>query len=281
MKAAAFTYHAPYSLEDAVTLLEADPDAKLLAGGQSLVPLLALRLTHPSALVDLGRIAGLAGIDVTDGALRIGAMTAQAAALRSPAVAEHAPLLHSALRQLGHLAIRNRGTVGGSVAHADPAAEIPAALVCLGAELLVRGPAGERRIAAGDFFLSPFQTALSPAEVLVRIDVPQRDGRWAFHELARRAGDYAMALAAVGAGTADGICTWASIVLGGVGGTPVRARQAEASLVGARLEPEAIDRAADLAVAGLQPGGDVHATSSYRIHLVRVLVRRALREIAA
>ncbi len=283
MKPPAFEYVAAGSVEEAIGELQRHGDgAKLLAGGQSLIPMLNMRLAAPARLVDLGRVAGLAGIAERDGGVAIGAMTRQRAVERSPLVAARVPLLAEAIGWVGHVAIRSRGTVGGSLAHADPAAELPAVAVCLDAHLTVRGPDGERRVAAREFFRAPLTTALGPAEVLTAVwfpgTAPGSGAAWL--ELARRHGDYALVgVAAVV--TLDGeVVTAARLALTGVGGVPVRAMEAEARLAGGRLTPERVEAAAAAVREAIAPDGDIHATAAYRRHVAGVLAARALRQAA-
>ncbi|MGH7403398.1 MAG: FAD binding domain-containing protein, partial [Candidatus Rokuibacteriota bacterium] len=224
MKPARFRYARAGSLAEATALLAAAPgDTKLLAGGQSLVPMLNMRLVRPAVLVDLNGIRELAGITPTaEGGLRIGALTRHAELVASPAVIARAPLLAEAARHVGHAAIRNQGTLGGSVAHADPAAELPAALVALDARLQVTGPAGSRTIAAGEFFRGLMMTGLAPDEILTAVEVPAPAPGWGFAEIARRAGDFALAGVAVVVRGAGRPLTLPSPPLGGEGEPPVR-----------------------------------------------------------
>jgi len=283
VKPAPFRYHAPESLDEALALLaEHGFDAKPLAGGQSLVPAMNFRLARPAVLVDLNRIPGLASIEPADanGGLRLGAMTRQRAAERSALVAEHASLLAEALPLVAHPQIRNRGTVGGSLAHADPAAELPAVAVALGARLLAARAGGrERWIPAADFFTGLMATALEPDELLVAIEIPPPAPRtgWAFRELARRHGDYALIGVAAGV-TLDGAgrCADARVVLLSAGERPVAAAGAAATLAGAEPGAEAARAGAEAAAAEADPPGDIHASADYRRQLIRVLVRRAL-----
>jgi aerobic carbon-monoxide dehydrogenase medium subunit len=281
MKPAPFSYHRPDSVEEAAALLvEHGYDAKLLAGGQSLVPAMNFRLAQPAVLVDLNRVVGLSGIvENGDGALRMGAMVRQRAAERSPVVAARAPLLAEALPHVAHPQIRARGTVGGSLAHADPAAEIPAVMLALGARMVVRGAGSERVVDAADFFTGLFGTALEPEEVLVAVEVPAAPPGTgtAFAELSRRHGDFALAgvAAAVVLGE-DGRCVDARVALFGVGDGPVLAADAAALLVGEAPSEALFRAAADAAAAALDPPADVHASADYRRHLAGVLVRRTL-----
>lgn len=284
MKPPAFEYASPRSLDDALALLRRhDGDAKLLAGGQSLVPLLAMRLARPTLLVDLGRIEGLDTIREESGWLAIGAMATKSAVERSALVRTKQPLLHEATLRIGHPQIRNRGTVGGSLAHADPAAEYPAAALALGAKLQVVGEEGERSIDAADFFVAPLVTALGTCDILTGVRVPVLAPRtgWSLVEVARRHGDFAMAGAAVTVSTGGGRITAARIVLFGVGGVPIRAARAEQVLIGQSPAAAAYRAAAAEARSAVEsPLSDVHASAEYRRHLAGVLVERALAEAA-
>ncbi|MDX6563054.1 MAG: aerobic carbon-monoxide dehydrogenase medium subunit [Gaiellales bacterium] len=269
MKPAPFAYHAVETVEEAVaTLAELGEDARVLAGGQSLVPMLNLRLARPSALVDVGRVASLSGISA-NGALRLGATTRQADALRSAQVVERAPLLTEALRHVGHPATRSRGTIGGSIAHADPAAELPAVLLALDGQVTARSGKGERTIPAASLFLGPFTTALAGGELLteLRLPDPPAGARHGFAEIARRRGDFALAGAAVV--IAPG---YARVALFAVAPAAFRAEAAERALAqGAGAEV-----AAELAAAAAEPAGDEHATAAYRAGAARVATLRAL-----
>jgi aerobic carbon-monoxide dehydrogenase medium subunit len=285
MKPAPFSYHAVRRLDDAVRLLgEFGDDAKLLAGGQSLVPLMNFRLARPAHVIDLNRVGELAYLRVEDGELCIGAMTRQREVEQSPLVAERWPLLTAAVRQIGHVQIRNRGTVGGSLAHADPAAELPAAVTVLGGTVVVRNRTGSRALAAEQFFLRPLTTALAPDEVLIEVRIPparQHTGS-AFQEVSRRQGDFAL-VGVAAAVTVDeaGLVVHCRLVFTGVGPRPVRSRVAEAMLEGARLEPESLRRATRAAAEELQPDTDIHAGAEYRREVGAVLACRALAEAAA
>jgi carbon-monoxide dehydrogenase medium subunit len=268
VKPARFDYVAAASSDEALAAL-ANNDAKVLAGGQSLVPLLNMRLARPSVLVDINRVPDLDRVEVND-SVRIGALARQADVLASPAAAA-VPVLAAALRHVGHPAIRNRGTIGGSVAHADPAAELPAVLLALDGEVVARSRTGERTIGAGAFFAGPFTTALRPDELLVAVVLPRQDSRpFGFAELSRRQGDFALA----GAIT---LLRPARIVLFGVGGVPERALEAERALDEGATSAEI----ADIATDGLSPVSDVHADGVYRRRLATVLVRRAVEQAGA
>jgi aerobic carbon-monoxide dehydrogenase medium subunit len=274
-----FDYHAPRTIDEAVALLgRYGGDAKVLAGGQSLMPLLNFRLAKPAALVDLNRIPALAYLREHDGSLAFGAMTRQRAIEFSPLVARRLPLLTEATRWVGHLPIRSRGTIGGSIAHADPSAEYPAILAALDGEVIARGPHGERTLRAGQLFQTYLTTTLEPDEIVteVRLPVSPPNAGYAFEEFARRRGDFAIiGVAALVVRDGDR-CTMARLSAAGAAPTPVRLRASEEILesdgVGARAVEAAADRAAEL----VDPDSDIHATAAYRRHLARVLTARAL-----
>jgi len=276
-----FQLHRPSSLPQAVSLLERlGEDCKLLAGGQSLVPLLNFRLARPEHVIDLSGIRSLGTVWRTPDQLVIGAMTTHAQALRSRAVAEAAPLIAQALPHVAHLAIRARGTVGGSIAHGDPAAELPAVVLALDATLVAVGPAGEREIAAADFFLGNLVTSLAPDEVLTEIRVRPAPGSVgvAFDEVGRRQGDFAL----VGAGAhvlldARGGVAELRTCLTGVSPAPRRASEAESMLTGRPLSPEALDAAAAATREALSPHSDLHATAEYRRDVAGTLLARVIR----
>jgi aerobic carbon-monoxide dehydrogenase medium subunit len=286
MKPAPFVYHAPDSLEEALALLqELGDEAKVLGGGQSLIPVMNMRLSQPAHLVDICRIEDLAGIDVGPD-LKIRATTRQAAVLASPDVASSAPIIHEALMKVGHPANRSRGTFGGSLAHADPAAELPSVVMALDARMVADGPRGRRKIPVDDFFESYFSTALEPEEILTEIEIPaiapDRRRAWSFLELSRRHGDFAMVgVAFVAEVGRDDVVEAARIVVLGVSDVPVRAREAELLVIGSRLSDEGIATAAgEAAVIGLEPPSDLHASSVYRSEVTQVLVGRALTSAA-
>ncbi|MGE0880925.1 MAG: xanthine dehydrogenase family protein subunit M [Acidimicrobiia bacterium] len=281
MKPAPFDYHAPDSVEQALELLRQYGDeARVLAGGQSLVPMLNFRLARPAVLIDINGVAGIDAIAAGEGALRFGALVRERAAERSTLVRQRSPLLAAALPWIGHDAIRTRGTIGGSMAHADPAAELPAVAIAAGARMTVRSAArGERIVAADDFFQGYFSTAIEPDEMLVEIEIPDSvpGTGVSFEEVARRQGDFAMvgALAAVhlsDSGTVDDV----RLALISVAERAVRAAEAEASLMGIRPDARAFAEAGALAVRDLEPASDLHGTSAYRKHVAERLVRRAL-----
>jgi carbon-monoxide dehydrogenase medium subunit len=280
VKPAKFDYHAPASVDEALSLLTRyDGEAKILAGGQSLVPLLNFRLSRPAALVDLNRIPALAYIRAQDGEVRMGAMTRQRTIEFSPEIAERIPLLTEATHWVGHLPIRSRGTIGGSLAHADPSAEYPAVLTALGGSVVVRGPKGERTIAAGDLFQSYLTTSLAADEILVEVRMPEppAGAGYAFEELARRHGDFALVgIAAVIARQGER-CTMARLATSGAGPVPLRLRAAEEILERDGLGEAAIKAAARRASELVDPDADIHASADYRRHLAGVLTERAVK----
>jgi carbon-monoxide dehydrogenase medium subunit len=282
MKPAPFDYLAPRSLEEALAALaEGDGETKILAGGQSLVPLLNFRLATPHRLVDLNRVPGLGYIRQQDGGFAIGAMTRQQALERDAGLAAGVPLLSEAMPWVGHLAIRTRGTLGGSLAHADPAAELPAVAVCLDARLTVLSPRGQRSLSAEEFFVDYLTTRLEPDEILVEAWFPSvkpHTGQ-AWIEFARRHGDFALAGVGVSLTLNEEQITEAKVALTGVGATPVRARQAEQALIGGTLA-ERLETAVEAVRASLDPPADIHASSDYRVHLAGVLTERALHQAA-
>jgi carbon-monoxide dehydrogenase medium subunit len=291
MKPVDFTLHRPQSLDEALALLAEHPDeSKVLAGGQSLVPLLNFRLARPEHLVDLGRIASLAGLRRTPHQLVVGAMVRQAFVEHSTAVAEHTPLLAAACPHIAHPPIRNRGTVGGSLAHADPAAELPAVARALDATLVAAGPGGRREIASHEFFRGQLATALEPDEVLVDIRfarAPARTGA-AFEEIGRRRGDFALVGAGAqvsvsGSDTATNgtdvggiVMSDVRICLTGVSSIPHRATEAEQVLVGQPLSDLLLDQAAEATTCMLEPSSDLHATGTYRRHVAGEMLKRAV-----
>ncbi len=286
MKPAPFQYHAPTSLGEALDLLSQHADdGKLLAGGQSLVPAMNFRLAQPAALIDLNGVPELAYVRESNGGLQIGAMTRQRTLERSPLVAEVAPLLAATMPYIAHSQIRNRGTLGGSLAHADPAAELPAVMVALDADFHLVGTQGQRMIPAASFYQGLFTTELAPDEILVQVDVPARPPHsgWSVQEFARRHGDYAIVgVAAVVQLDANGRCTNARLVYLSVGDGPTPAPNAVASLRGQAPTSGAIAAAAKIAAdEDIDPLGDIHASVAYRRHLVEVLGRRALTEAFA
>jgi aerobic carbon-monoxide dehydrogenase medium subunit len=280
MKPPRFDYLSPRSIDEALDVLARHGDeAKVLAGGQSLVPLLSFRLVRPAYLVDLNDISGLAGIRLENGHLAIGAMTRQRAVETSPLVRQRCPLLAEAMPQIGHVQIRNRGTIGGSLAHADPASELPAVVAALDGALVLRSARGQRVLKPEQFFVSYLTTATAPDELLVEVRVPVVPARTgsAFLEVSRRHGDFALVgVAATVTLDEAGVCTAAAIALTGVGPTPVLAREAARGLVGDKPVPAAFEEAGRRVAERVQPDGDLHASSDYRRQLASVLTRRSL-----
>ena len=273
MKPAPFAYRKARSTEEAVALL-AEPEARLLAGGQSLIAALNMRLSAPALLIDINGIGGLDGITLKNNIVEIGALTRYAQAERNEIIARHAPLIAKALPHIGHAAIRNRGTIGGSIAYADPAAELPACLLALGGEVVVAGPAGVRLVAADDFFKDLFETALKPQEIVIAIRVPaaRPESHYGFAELARRHGDYAIVGLAASARAAGRGFTHVRLGFFGIGATPQRAKRSEAQL-------ERGDVEAAVAALDFDPPDDVQATGAVKKHLAGVLLRRVAQQL--
>jgi CO/xanthine dehydrogenase FAD-binding subunit len=280
LKPPPFEYDDPSTLADALSLLaEHGDDAKVLAGGQSLVPLLNFRLARPERLIDINGVSELDYLRIEDGVMHIGALARQSTLERSAEAAERIPLLIEAVRLVGHVQIRNRGTVGGSVAHADPAAELPVAFAALDARFRVRSAAGERETDSDELFVTHLTTSLRPDELLAEVAVPVPPPRTgsAFVEFARRHGDFALGGAAVLVTlAADGTCERARIALLAAAPTPLRAREAEQVLLGAELTEASAAEAAARAVVDVYPTGDIHGGSEYRHDLVQAMVRRAV-----
>jgi len=279
MKPPAFDYIAADSIAMAVeALAQSGDDAKIIAGGQSLVPMLNFRMLRPSVLVDINRIADLDAIEETGEAIHIGALTRHYQLETSPLVARHLPVLSCAMTHVAHLAIRNRGTIGGSLAHADPAAELPMMALLLDAELRIASAAGERTVAARDFFLDALTVDFAPGEIITAIFLPKLPPRtgWGFEEVARRHGDFALAAVAATLTVAGGAIEQARIALTGIGATALRASTAENLLIGHALEPELVGRVIDAVRATIEPETDLHASSDYRRHLAGVQTGRAL-----
>ena len=284
MKPARFDYFPVRTAEEAVSALaRSGGEAKVLAGGQSLVPAMNFRLARPAALVDINRVDELGHITDEGGCLRVGAVVRHSAFEQPVDDGPLGRLLAMAARHVGHLPIRIRGTFGGSLAHADPAAEWCVIAALLDAEIVAAGAAGVRRIPASDFFLTVFTTALEPAELLaeVRLPKPAPDAKVGFQQFSRRAGDFALTMAAAVLEVEAGEVTGARIALGGVGDRPVRAAAAEELLRGEKASPRALAAAAEAAAREVDPIGDIHGSAEYRRDLVRVLTRRALEQAAA
>lgn len=278
MKPPPFSYAVPDTVAEAVRLLteHAEAEPRVLAGGQSLIPLMNFRLAKPGYLIDLRKVAGLSGIRREGDVLVVGAMTRMAELERSPEVAMATPLVAEAVGLVAHTPIRNSGTIGGSLAHADPAAELPAAALALDAELVAVGPAGTRTITAAEFLQGPFSTALQPDEILTEIRLPVWQGGHAFVEYARIHANFAVVAVAALVTLDGGRIQRAAVALTGVAPTAIRARAAERVLAGAAGGATAVAEAADAAVEGLAPAGDLHASPATRLALARTYVRRAI-----
>jgi CO/xanthine dehydrogenase FAD-binding subunit len=284
VKPAKFEYHAPASVDEALAILgRYDGEARVLAGGQSLVPMMNFRLATPKAIIDLNRIAGLAYVEEEGGIVRIGSMTRQRRLEFDPLVAAKLPLLREALRWVGHLPTRSRGTIGGSIAHADPSAEIPMVLQTLEGEVVARGPQGERRVAAQDLFEAALTTSLAPLEIITEVRFPSMPGQAvsAVEEFARRKGDFAIAAVAVMLVRDGERCTKARLATAGVGPASIRLRDAEAILEQQGLGEAAIAEATDKAKAQVDPVSDLNGSAEYRRHLTGVLTSRAIAKAIA
>ena len=278
MKPAAFDYIAPKSLEAAVAALAAaNGDGKVLAGGQSLMPLLNFRMTRPAIVVDLMHIPGMSFIELRGDRVAIGAMTRHADLEFSDLVAAKLPVMAAAMRHVAHLAIRNKGTIGGSLSHADPAAELPMLAVFYGATIKVQGPEGRREISAEDFFVSALTNCLDPEEIVFEIEFPvlASHAGWAFEEVARRFGDFALASIAVSFEVHDRRIADARVAVMGVADTPRRLREAEAALRGLQGGPEAAAGFAEVVRSGVTPESDIHVSAEYRKNLIGILAGRA------
>jgi carbon-monoxide dehydrogenase medium subunit len=280
MAATTFEYHAPATIQEAIALLtQYDGEAKILAGGHSLLPIMNLRLAQPKALIDIGKIPSLSGIREENGTIVIGAMTTHYMVESSTLLKQQMPILPETAAVIGDVQVRNRGTIGGSIAHADPAGDLPAAAMALDLQLKAVGPRGERTIRAREFFVDILTTALQPDEILTEIRVlafAPRTGS-AYEKFPNPASRYAIVgAAAVVTLDGNGVCQNASVGLNGITGKPVAAVGVEQALVGKRLNDQAIQEAAAKAAEGLEPLGDIFASATYRAHLARVYTRRAL-----
>jgi CO/xanthine dehydrogenase FAD-binding subunit len=280
MKPAAFAYCCPDSVDEAIALLAANAGtAKLMAGGQSLVPMLNFRVLRPALIVDISRLLELDYVrERADGVLVIGALSRHRVLETSSVVARLFPIVPAAMRHVAHLAIRNRGTIGGSLSHADPAAELPMLARLLDAAVVVRSVRGERSVSAADFFVGPLTTALAEDELLVRVEIPALShNAWAFEEFARRPGDFAVAAAGVVLDIADGRVRTARVAMTGIGDTPVRCAAVETALLERSPSDDLIDTVVPAACEALEPRDDVHASAEFRRHLAGVLMARTLR----
>ncbi|WP_327753186.1 xanthine dehydrogenase family protein subunit M [Sphingobium sp. SJ10-10] len=280
MKFPPFSYACPTSIAEAIELLNDDEDSRPLAGGQSLLPMMALRVAAPGMLVDLGGIDMLRQSAVLPDSMRIGAMVTHAANAASLDIWMHFPLMSQALHHVAHQAVRNRGTFGGSIAHADAGAEMPLVVSALDGMLLLQGPGGARALPAADFFQGHYTTAIEPGEILTGVELPFSGMDWAFEEMARRSGDLAIAMAAAGVRVEDGICREARLMFGSISDRPIRAAEAEAYLAERELTPSVIREAAAMAASGIHARSDTHASADYRLSLATALMRRALTRLA-
>jgi aerobic carbon-monoxide dehydrogenase medium subunit len=280
MSAAAFEYHTPATLQEAIALLKQyDGEAKILAGGHSLLPIMNLRLAQPKALIDIGKIPGLSGIREENGAIVIGAMTTHYQVESSSLLKQEVPILPETAAVIGDVQVRNRGTIGGSIAHADPAGDLPAAAVALDLQLKAIGPSGERTLNAREFFVDILTTALQADEILTEIRVPAMAPRTgsAYEKFPNPASRYAIVgAAAVVTVDGNGVCQKASVGLNGITGKPVAAVGVEQALVGKPVNEQTIQEASAKAADGLEPLGDIFASAPYRAHLARVYTKRAL-----
>ena len=279
MKPAPFQYVRPSSVSDALAALARyRDDAKVLAGGQSLIALMNLRLVKPAVLVDINRLSDIAYIREDNGTVAIGALTRQSAVESSGVIARQCPLMAEAIRFVAHRPIRNRGTVGGNLAHADPTSELPAVAVALDAIFVARSTDGHRTISAADFFVGLLSSALASKELLIQVRIPiwPAGQGWSFMEVSPRAGDYALVGVAATLRVQDGVCRAARLVYSGVGPRPTRVEAAEQALLGQPANEATFRAAGEVAAGQVDPGSDFHATGDYRRDLVRVLTRRAL-----
>ncbi|MBK8430433.1 MAG: xanthine dehydrogenase family protein subunit M [Chloroflexi bacterium] len=285
MKPAPFEYAAPETLAEALALLhQQGGDSKVLAGGQSLIPVMNFRLAQPTFLIDVNRLGELAYVREQNGRLQIGALTRHTQIEHHPLIAQHAPLVHEAMPHVAHPQIRNRGTIGGSLAHADPAAELPVLAVALGGRFLLQSQRGQRWVSASDFFTGLFETALAEDELLTAVELPiaQPNRGYAFVEMARRHGDYALAgVAAWVELDAQQICRSAQLVYLNAGAIPLNAPRAAELLVGQPITAASMAAAAHTAQQEIDPVGDIHASADYKRHLAAVLTQRALQAAAS
>ncbi|MHB1548655.1 MAG: FAD binding domain-containing protein [Acidimicrobiales bacterium] len=276
-------YVAPHSVTEAVgALVEAGEDAKVLAGGQSLLPVLRLRMAYPSVLVDLGRIVGMRGVREEGSSVVVGAMTRHSDVIDDPLVRRYAALLASATATVADPQVRHRGTFGGALAHADPAGDLPAVAVALDAEMVAEGPGGRRTIPASEFFVDYLQTALEPGEILCEVRIPKLDGEWSAHyeKFNRTAQAWAIVGVAAAVRRSNGTIVEARVGLTNMSSTPVRARGVEAALAGASADAATVADAATRAVEGTNPPSDLSGQADYRSHLATVLTRRAVSRAA-
>lgn len=283
MKPPVFSYARPATLDQALAMLREGDDVRALAGGQSLMPMLNFRLAKPTHLVDINALKELDFVEESQGTLRIGALTRHRTLLSNPRIKRLAPLMAGAAEFIGHPAIRNRGTIGGSLSHADPAAELPIIVTALDAKLVLQSKAGKRTLGPEEFFAGPLITNRRPDELLTEVVVPlpPPGTGWGFHEVARRHGDFALvAVAAVLTLDRERRITKASIAIGGIGDRPLRLRACETELIGRGSSSADLRAASADAAAGIEANADIHASAAYRRHLARALVFRALADAA-
>jgi CO/xanthine dehydrogenase FAD-binding subunit len=283
MKPAKFDYVSPSTVDAAVeALVASNGEGKVLAGGQSLLPLLNFRMARPAVLVDLNGIKGLSYIEDRGDRVAIGALTRHRELEHSPLIASKLPVMSTAMRHVAHLAIRNRGTIGGSLSHADPAAELPMLATFYEAGISIQGPAGRRTVAPGEFFVDALTNCLEPEEIVVEIEFPvlKQDG-WAFEEVARRFGDFALASIAVSVRRGPSGLEAARVAVMGVADTPLRLRKAEEELIAMEIDERTPDRFSEVVVSQVSPNHDLHASAEYRRHLLAQLAKRALQTALA
>jgi CO/xanthine dehydrogenase FAD-binding subunit len=276
MKFPAFSYAVPETVEQAVQLLAEDEDARPLAGGQTLLPILALRMSAPSCLVDLNSLASLKQIELDGDMLRVGSMVTFDQFARTTEYRSKFPVIYESIGHVAHMAVRNRGTIGGSLAYADAAAELPVVVCALEAIMVILGIQGERRVPALEFFTGHFSTAIESGELLTHIEFPVPEHRWAFEEVSRRPGDFALVIAAAGVVLNGGNCASARIAIGSVSDRPLRATEAEEFLVNKPISQESAAEAGRIATADLRSHADIHASAEYRRKVAGTLIKRAL-----
>ena len=281
MKPARFRYLRAASVDDALQALADNPAAQILAGGQSLIAMMNLRLVKPACLIDINRVPDIGYIREDGDGVAIGALARHNDVKHAPLVQARCPLLTEAYESIAHHTVRNRGTLGGNLCHADPSSETPAVMVAVGATLVLRSVSGSREVAAEEFFLGTYETARRQDEMLVEIRLPGRgaDG-WAFAEISNRHGDFAIAVIATTLRLANGRCEAARVVASGVGEHAARLTQAEAALIGSEIDEASLDRAADAAGSAIDPHSDSHADAAYRLDAIAALTRRTVRRAA-
>lgn len=284
MYPSAFDYYRPSSVDEVVKLLQENPEGKIIAGGHSLLPMMKLRLAAPASLIDIGRVQGLSGVGSSNGSVVIGATTTYDQIMKSDVIKSTLPLMATAANVVGDIQVRNRGTIGGSISHADPAADFPAVLLALNAQVTAVGPNGERTIGIDDFFVDMFATSLQPEEVVTKVSIPEPQGRtgMAYEKFSHPASGYAIVgVAAVVTTGADGTIAAARVAITGAGPIATRANGTEQAIVGQKPSAEAVAAAAQKASDGMTFLGDIHAGEEYRAHLTRVFTERALNNAIA